>query len=275
MSYQLIKVPLQNTSRVVRAVEGLSLPLGPISANDATTLQASVVVAQVSGGFTTANLYLEQSKDAGATWSVVPSTIADTITSAGTFSVYLTSSSGILFPNVRLVITVNTIGESLLLSEVYRTFTQGQNIVPPGAVGGASEATLLNVYNAVDGLETAVASTNTKLDTIAGYVDGLETAVASTNTKLDTLHTDIGTTIAGYVDGIESALTTLNAEDFATETTLAKTRKWPYATHNTIVPTEDVNNEYYTYKNSGGTTVGIITIAKATGIITYSPDKVV
>lgn len=86
-----------------------------------------------------------------------------------------------------------------------------------------------------------------------------------TNTKLDT--------IAGYVDGIEGALTTLNAKDFATEATLAKTRKWPYATHAKIVPTSDVNNEYYTYKTSGDVTVGTITKAKATGIITFSPDK--
>lgn len=107
--------------------------------------------------------------------------------------------------------------------------------------------------------------TNTKLDTIAGYVDGIETAVASTNTKLDT--------IDGHIDGIEGALTTLNAKDFATEATLAKTRKWPYATHAKIVPTSDVNNEYYTYKTSGDVTVGTITKAKATGIITYSPDK--
>lgn len=156
-------------------------------------------------------------------------------------------------------------------------------------VGQAETNTKLDtIITNVDGLETAVASTNTKLDTIGGYVDqiegyvdgiegqlttiegyvdGLETAVAATNTKLDT--------IAGHIDGIEGELATLNAKDFATETTLQKTRKWPYATHNTIVPTEDVNNEYYTYKNSGGTTVGTITIAKATGIITYSPDKVV
>lgn len=31
------------------------------------------------------------------------------------------------------------------------------------------------------------------LVTIQGYVDGLETAIASTNTKLDTVHTDLGT----------------------------------------------------------------------------------
>jgi hypothetical protein len=66
----------------------------------------------------------------------------------------------------------------------------------------------------------------------------------------------------------------INTVGLATEATLAKTKKWPYATHSSITPTEDVNNEYYTYKNSGGTPVGTITIAKTTGIITYSPDKV-
>ena len=116
-------------------------------------------------------------------------------------------------------------------------------------------------------VNTTGLATEDKQDDIVTKLDGIETAVASTNTKLDT--------IDGHIDGIEGELATLNAKDFATETTLQKTRKWPYATYSTITPTEDVNNEYYTYKNSGGTTVGTITIAKATGIITYSPDKVV
>jgi hypothetical protein len=63
----------------------------------------------------------------------------------------------------------------------------------------------------VDGVETAVASTNTKLDTvntnlgtIDGRVDGLETLVTSTNTKLDTVNTNLGT-IDGRVDGLEAS----------------------------------------------------------------------
>lgn len=94
------------------------------------------------------------------------------------------------------------------------------------------EAILSAIYGHVDGLETAVGSTNTaltdvlselgvidghivstntKLDTvhtdltsIDGHIDGLETAVASTNTKLDTVHTDLGS-IDGHIDGLETA----------------------------------------------------------------------
>jgi hypothetical protein len=118
----------------------------------------------------------------------------------------------------------------------------------------------------VDGIEGLISTTNSEIVTlnsnlliVDGHIDGIEALISTTN---------------GYVDGIESALSTLNSKDFATESTLAKIKKWPYATHNTIEPTEDATNEYYTYKNSGGTTVGTITKVKATGIITYSPDKV-
>jgi hypothetical protein len=37
-------------------------------------------------------------------------------------------------------------------------------------------------------------------------IDGIETLLASTNTKLDTLHTDLATTLAGLVDGLEGIL---------------------------------------------------------------------
>lgn len=63
----------------------------------------------------------------------------------------------------------------------------------------------------VDGLETAVASTNTKLDTLHADVDGLETAVASTNTKLDTVHSDL-LAIDGHVDGLETLGTSTNTK---------------------------------------------------------------
>lgn len=61
----------------------------------------------------------------------------------------------------------------------------------------------------VDGLETAVASTNTKLDTVIGHVDGVETAIASTNTKLDTLHADVDG-LETLVGATNTALATLN-----------------------------------------------------------------
>jgi len=51
----------------------------------------------------------------------------------------------------------------------------------------------------IDGLETAIASTNTKLDTVIsslstidGRVDGLETLITATNSKLDTENTNSG-----------------------------------------------------------------------------------
>jgi hypothetical protein len=43
---------------------------------------------------------------------------------------------------------------------------------------------------------------NTTLTAIDGHVDGLETLVTSSNTKLDTLHADIATTQAGLVGGL-------------------------------------------------------------------------
>lgn len=45
---------------------------------------------------------------------------------------------------------------------------------------------------------------NTTLAAIDGHVDGIESLITSTNTKLDTLHTDLATTLAGYVDGLET-----------------------------------------------------------------------
>ncbi len=59
-------------------------------------------------------------------------------------------------------------------------------------------------------VDTSLLATSAKQDTaqttltaIDGHVDGLETAVASTNTKLDTLHAD--------VDGLETLVTATNA----------------------------------------------------------------
>lgn len=61
-------------------------------------------------------------------------------------------------------------------------------LAPGRAAAVASRPVALSNEDAafLDGLETAVASTNTKLDTLAGHVDTLETLIASTNTKLDT-----------------------------------------------------------------------------------------
>ncbi|TGQ95430.1 hypothetical protein EN851_07890 [Mesorhizobium sp. M8A.F.Ca.ET.208.01.1.1] len=48
-------------------------------------------------------------------------------------------------------------------------------------------------------------------------IDGIETAIASTNTKLDTLHTDLATTLAGLVDGLEGILGTTSGAAVITD----------------------------------------------------------
>ncbi len=297
MSYQLLKLSLQNTTRRITSVAPLYVEMGAMSGNDAVSLQVAVIVAAVSAGFTTATISLEQSADAGVTWATVPGTTAQSITGVGTFSIKLSGTSGVLLPNVRVKIIATTPGDELLLSTIYRTFAQSSTIVPPAAIsaGMATEATSLSILAAVDGIETLIGSTNTKLDTIhtdigttiAGYVDGIETAIGSTNTKLDTLHTDIGTTIAGYVDGIETLVTNTNSAlanisgyvdgietlVTATNVVLAKIQKWPYIGYTTITPSEDAQNNYWTYKDGGGSSVAAITISKSTGIITYNPAR--
>lgn len=52
-------------------------------------------------------------------------------------------------------------------------------------------------------------ATEAKQDTIIGHVDGIETLIGSTNTKLDTVNTNL-TTIDGRVDGIETLLTAID-----------------------------------------------------------------
>jgi len=166
---------------------------------------------------------------------------------------------------------------------------QGTSLVDiaPGA-DFATETTLLLIKGYVDGLETAVASTNTKLDTlhtdigttIAGYVDGLETLVTSTNTKLDTLAGYVDQ-IEGYVDGIETAIASTNTKldtlagyvdglETLVGTTNTNTANlsrlqgslvnvaYDYVISNYAGATSDV----HTYKTggSGGTTVKTVTI---------------
>lgn len=100
-------------------------------------------------------------------------------------------------------------------------------LAPGRAAAAASRPVTLSDedFAVIDGLETAIASTNTKLDTantnlgtIDGHIDGLETAVASTNTKLDTVNTNLST-IDGRVDGIETLIGTTNSTLGGTLTT--------------------------------------------------------
>lgn len=62
-----------------------------------------------------------------------------------------------------------------------------------GGAGDASAANQVTTHGYIDGLETLITSTNTKLDTVDGRVDGLETLITSTNTKLDTVITSVQT----------------------------------------------------------------------------------
>jgi len=63
----------------------------------------------------------------------------------------------------------------------------------------AATVTTLTPPAAITGFGTAANQT-----TIIGHVDGIETAIASTNTKLDTVNTNLGT-IDGRVDGLEAS----------------------------------------------------------------------
>lgn len=85
--------------------------------------------------------------------------------------------------------------------------------------------------NALRTVEASDSPATTALTSIDGHVDGLETLITSSNTKLDTLHTDLATTIAAYIDGLEALIGTTNSgntsilaklsSDPATQTTLA------------------------------------------------------
>jgi hypothetical protein len=135
-------------------------------------------------------------------------------------------------------------------------------------------------------INTTGLATEAKQDVIIAAIDGVETLITDTNSKLDTLNsTDFATsakqdTIIGHIDGIEGALATLNAKDFATETTLQKLREWPYATWDKQALTEGATTDTWTY-TSGVTTVGTITITYTdTGKgtiqdVAYSPVKAV
>jgi hypothetical protein len=79
-------------------------------------------------------------------------------------------------------------------------------------VSGTVTAELGATDNAVlDAIAASVASIDTDATTIIGYVDGIETAIASTNTKLDTIITNTADTETG-VDGLETLITSTNTK---------------------------------------------------------------
>ncbi len=200
MSYNLIDLPKENYQRVISSSNPLYVSVGSLSAADATTLSIGVVVSVFSG--TSANMYLQESYDNGTTWADLSSFTADLIGGTGTFKTKVAPQNGPMSPLVRL--KVLPAGATLVgISKIWRTFVQSNVMIPRDASisNGATEATLLSVLSdtndiltSVDGLETLVTSTNTKLDTLhsdnvttQGYIDGIETLIGSTNTKLDSV----------------------------------------------------------------------------------------
>ena len=131
-------------------------------------------------------------------------------------------------------------------------------------------------------INTTGLATEAKQDDIIAAVDGVETLITDTNSKLDTLN---GTDFANSAnqDTTNSKLDTLIAKDFATEATLEKTRKWPYATFDAQVLTSGATTDSWAYKTggAGGTTVGTILITYSDNTkalisnITYTPAKAV
>lgn len=91
------------------------------------------------------------------------------------------------------------------------------------AIGALNTAVLLSGgAGAVDGgtARVTLASDDpavAQLAALAGYLDGVETLIGSTNTKLDTLHVDLATTLAGLVDGLEGILGTTSGAAVITD----------------------------------------------------------
>jgi hypothetical protein len=128
-------------------------------------------------------------------------------------------------------------------------------------------------------INTTGLATEAKQDDIINAVDGVETLIGETNTKLDTLNAkDFAT--AAKQDTTNTKLDSLIAKDFATETTLQKLREWPYATWDKQALAEGVADDVWTY-TSGATVVGTITITYTDATkgtiqdVAYSPVKAV
>ena len=131
----------------------------------------------------------------------------------------------------------------------------------PVPVSGTVTATPTGTQNVDVTANTIGLATSAKQDTIIGHVDGLETAVGSTNTKLDTVNTNLGT-IDGRVDGLEtlagttnSLLTTIDAD-----------------TGN--LPTIETNTDFGTV-TGGGTETGALRVTVAnnsTGVLSVDDN---
>jgi hypothetical protein len=270
MSYSLIDIPKENYLRLINDTTPLYIPMGALSAADATTLTVGLVCSAFSG--TSASITMEESYDGGVTYDAVPSFTADLVNATGTFKIKVDAANGPLSPVVRLKVEAAA-ATTLYFSRVFRTFVQSNVMVPRDVTvssAAATEATQIQVLGQLamiegntDGLEALIAATNVALGvidgrvdgvealltTIAGYVDGVETLVTATNTKLDTAN--------GYIDGLETLVTSTNTKLDKLASGLVKVA-FDYFAANYSGATTDV----WTYKTggSGGTTVATVTI---------------
>jgi hypothetical protein len=249
MSYSLIEIPKENYLRLITDSTPLYIPMGALSAADATTLIVGLVVG-IFGG-TSATITMEESFDAGATYAAVPAFTADVITGIGLSKIKLDPSNGPLSPVVRVKVEAAA-GTTLYLSRVFRTFVQSSVMVPRDVTlssNAATEATQIQVL--------------AELILMAGYIDGLETLVASTNTKLDTLHTDIATTVVGHIDGIETLIGTTNTNVAAVTTRLNQMGSALFTkAYDELDASVDATHDYYVTK--------LATVTQQTLTITYS-----
>lgn len=186
MTYQLAPLSLKNSQRIVTDAAPLYVDLSPITGNDASFLRTSIVISAISG-IGTGTLAYEHSHDGGRTWVAVSGTVSDIPAAPGTFEIHSTPNSPILAPNVRLKVSTS-VGFAFGIDAMYKSFSDGPIIPQSVTPGGATEATLLNIYGAVDGLE--------------GMVDGIEGLITAGNVLLSDMKT-LSTTLNGYVDQIE------------------------------------------------------------------------
>lgn len=91
-----------------------------------------------------------------------------------------------------LLTTIDT-DTGTIATEVAGLLTDTELRSTPVPVSGTVTATPTGTQNVDVTANTIGLATSAKQDTIIGHVDGLETAVASTNTKLDTANTSLGT----------------------------------------------------------------------------------
>jgi hypothetical protein len=142
MSYSLIDIPKENYQRLCTDLAPLYIPLGAMSGTDASFLRGGVVV----GVWAVANaaITLEESFNAGVSYTTVTEFTADTITAAGTFLFKLASTTTPISPIARLKILPGA-GGSLYVSKVFRSFCSSDIMGISGSVvpaGAATEITL-------------------------------------------------------------------------------------------------------------------------------------